>query len=236
MLIKNNKNISYKIFLLIFGINLFSTGSRTGIALGVMLSVIIFLTSSKIKLKTQVITCFLGILIVLVGFFSIYNLKPELWQKISSNFIRMSEVKNFSGRTKIWNSGIELLKEKPQNILFGIGRFKSVEAIENFNGRTFTQFHNIYIDLLTTGGIMELIYIGFIYFSAIKSIMKSNLDKKYKSTYIAMFITYAIYIALESFGRFSIGASDTICLIFFITIPILHANSIKENEKEEIEK
>lgn len=236
MLIKNNKNILYKIFLLIFGINLFSTGSRTGIALGVMLSVIIFLTSSKIKLKTKVITCFLGILIVLVGFFSIYNLKPEFWQKISSNFIRMSEVKNFSGRTKIWNSGIELLKEKPQNILFGIGRFKSVEAIENLNGRTFTQFHNIYIDLLTTGGIMELIYIGFIYFSVIKSIMKSNLDKKYKSTYIAMFITYAIYIALESFGRFSIGASDTICLISFITIPILHANSIKENEKEEIEK
>ena len=52
----------------------------------------------------------------------------------------------------------------------------------------------------------------------------------------------------ESFGRFSIGSSDTICLIFFLTIPLLHANSIKiieakkqdnteeikgENEKEE---
>ena len=63
-----------------------------------------------------------------------------------------------------------------------------------------------------------------------------------------MYITYGIYIMFESFGRFSIGSSDTICLIFFLTIPLLHANSIKiieaknqdnteeikgENEKEE---
>lgn len=236
IVMKRNKNILYKLFLLIFGISLFSTGSRTGILLGVILIGIMFLVSSKIKLRTKIITCVIGIAILLISLTTIYNFKPDIWQKISRNFIRLSEVKNLSGRTEIWNAGIDLLKEKPQNVLLGVGRFKAITALENLNGRTFTQFHNIYIDLLTTGGIMELIYIGFIYFSVIKNIVKSNLDKKYISVYIAMFITYAIYIALESFGRFSIGCSDTICFIFFITIPILHANSIKENEKEEIEK
>lgn len=235
MVMKQNKNILYKLFLVIFGISLFSTGSRTGIALGILLIGIMFLVSNKIKLRTKIITCLIGLLILIVGLVAIYNFKPELWQKISANFIRLSEVKNLSGRTEIWKAGIEILEGNPQNILLGVGRFKSITALENLNGRTFTQFHNIYIDILTTGGIMELIYIGFIYFSVIKNIIKSKLDKKYISVYIAMFITYAIYIALESFGRFSIGCSDTICFIFFITIPILHANSGKENKEEEIE-
>lgn len=236
IVMKHDKNILYKLFLLIFGISLLATGSRTGVLLGVILVGIMFLVNNKIKLRTKILICFIGLTILLIGLTAIYNFKPDIWQKISTNFIRLSEVKNFSGRTEIWKAGIDLLNEKPQNVLLGVGRFKSMTALENVDGRTFTQFHNIYIDLLTTGGIMELIYIGFIYFSVIKNIIKSNLDKKYISIYIAMFITYALYIALESFGRFSIGCSDTICFIFFITIPILHANSIKENKKEEIEK
>ncbi len=236
IVMKHDKNILYKLFLLVFGISLLSTGSRTGVLLGVILVGIMFLVSNKIKLRTKIFVCFIGLAILLIGLTVIYNFKPDIWQKISTNFIRLSEVKNFSGRTEIWKAGIDLLNEKPQNILLGVGRFKSMTALENVDGRTFTQFHNIYIDLLTTGGIMELIYIGFIYFSVIRNIIKSNLDKKYISVYIAMFITYALYIALESFGRFSIGCSDTICFIFFITIPVLHANSIKENKKEEIEK
>lgn len=236
IVMKHDKNILYKLFLLIFGISLLATGSRTGVLLGVILVGIMFLVSNKIKLRTKIFVCFIGLTILLIGLTAIYNFKPDIWKKISTNFIRLSEVKNFSGRTEIWKAGIDLLNEKPQNVLLGVGRFKSMTALENVDGRSFTQFHNIYIDILTTGGIMELIYIGFIYFSVIKNIIKSNLDKKYISVYIAMFITYALYIALESFGRFSIGCSDTICFIFFITIPILHANSIKENEKEEIEK
>ena len=50
-----------------------------------------------------------------------------------------------------------------------------------------------------------------------------------------MFITFAIYICFESFGRFSIGSSDTLCLIFFVTIPLLHANSSNAEEKQKIE-
>ena len=42
----------------------------------------------------------------------------------------------------------------------------------------------------------------------------------------------------ESLGKFSMGPIDTLCLIFFIAIPLLHANSEKstkliENKKED---
>lgn len=53
---------------------------------------------------------------------------------------------------------------------------------------------------------------------------------KYKSIYLSMFISYTIYMYFESVGRFSIGCSDTLCLIFFVTIPLLHSNSIVEQE------
>lgn len=233
---KQDKNIIYKIILLIFGVSLFSTGSRTGIALGVILLGIMFLVNNKIRLRTKIIIALVAITLLIIGITAIYNFKPDIWKKISTNFIRIGEVKNLSGRTDIWKAGTELIKESPQNLFVGVGRFKAIETLENIKGRTFTQFHNIYIDSLTTGGIMELLYFGFIYFSVIRNIIKSNLDRKYVSIYIAMFITYAIYISLESFGRFSIGASDTICFIFFITIPLLHANSIKNKEQEINEK
>lgn len=230
-ILKKNKNIFYIFTLIMFLFNLYITMSRTGLLIGIILLGLLFLFSN-IKLKIKAIMI-LGLIIVMLasGLF-IYKNKPQIWNKINNTIIRSHEIKTLSGRTSIWEKGIELLKEKPQNILLGVGRFKSLEALENVNGRTFSQFHNIYIDTLVTGGIMEVLYIGFIYFSVIRKVYKSDLEKEYKKMYLAMFITYGIYIALESFGRFSIGASDTICFIFFITVPLLHANSIKNKEQE----
>ena len=38
----------------------------------------------------------------------------------------------------------------------------------------------------------------------------------------------------ESVGRFSIGCSDALCLIFFVTIPLLHSGCKSEEEQLEI--
>ena len=50
-----------------------------------------------------------------------------------------------------------------------------------------------------------------------------------------MFISFAVYMLFESLGRFSIGSSDTMCLVFFITIPLLHSNCHKNDIVEEKE-
>lgn len=226
--LKSDKKIIYKITLAIFLFSLFTTMSRTGVALGLLLVLLL----NNFKLKTKIISLAILAVVVISSIFIVYNYAPTVWEKVNNTILRSNELKTLSGRTRIWGNGIEVLKAKPQNVLIGVGRFKSMSALENVNGRTFSQFHNTYLDTLIMGGIVEFIYIGFIYFSVIRKIYKSDLEDKYKKIYKTMFLTYAIYIALESFGRFSIGASDTICLIFFITIPILHANSIKNKEQE----
>lgn len=229
LILKENKLI-HKLLLILFFVNLFFTMSRTGIlAVGIFIF-IYFLLTDKLNRKTKFILLVLGIF-CLIGMICLINeLNPTLIQKL----VRFERIKDLSGRTDIWERGINLLKEKPINILFGVGRFKGIEEL-HFEEKSFSQFHNIYIDSLVTGGIVELLFVLYIYGFVLRKIFKSNIDKKYKNLYLTMFITFAIYICFESFGRFSIGSSDTLCLIFFVTIPLLHANSCRKEKILEIE-
>jgi len=144
--------------------------------------------------------------------------------------ISKERIQNLSGRKGIWEKGINILSNSIINCIVGVGRFNSINILK-FENRTYTQFHNIYLDMLLTGGIVLLAYICYIYYSVIKKIIKSKLKLIFKEIYIVMYIIYGIYILFESCGRFSIGAVDTLCLIFFVTIPLLHANSIKNTEE-----
>lgn len=231
-LINNDKKIIYKLLIPFFLFSLYTTSSRTGIILGLILIGTIFFFSDKINWKKKVGLVILGIVLAVISIVYVYNFNQEVLDKINRTLIRGDELKKLSGRPDIWKIGIDLLKENPKNLILGVGRFKSIGLLVDVGeySKNFSQFHNIYLDILTTGGIFELAYILFIYVNVIRKVLNSNLEKKYKNIYKSMFLTYAIYIAIESFGRFSIGSSDTICLIFFITIPLLHANSIKNNE------
>lgn len=229
IILKENK-IIYKLLLALFFVNLFFTMSRTGILVVGIFVFIYFLLTDKLNKKSKLILLVLG-MICLIGIICVINeVNPDLIQKIA----RFERIKDLSGRTDIWARGINLIKENPINILFGVGRFQGVQILK-FETKSFTQFHNIYIDSLVTGGIMELVFVLYIYWCVIRKVFKSDMDKKYKKLYLTMFITFAIYICFESFGRFSMGCSDTLCLIFFVTIPLLHANSCGKTEKLETE-
>lgn len=222
MILKENR-LRYKLVLILFLINLFFTMSRTGLLATLIFAFIYFFTIEKISKKTKCILCTIAIVCLIGTFFILNEINPLLIKKL----IRFDHIKDLSGRTEIWDRGIKILKENPLNWIFGVGRFKGITELE-FETKSFTQFHNIYLDCLITGGIIELVFILYIYYYVIKKVFKSNLEKKYKNLYITMFITYAIYICFESCGRFSIGCTDTLCLIFFVTIPLLHSNSYKK--------
>ncbi len=220
----NKKNC--KFILVIFFINLVLTMSRTGILVVLIFAFLMFLCSNKVSKNSKIFIVLSFVVISAVVLIAIILFFPEVWNKLNSMFFRIEHVKNLSGRTDIWNVGINLLIQNPINFLFGVGRFYSTSLL-HFETKTFTQFHNIYLDILLTSGLIGLVYFSFIYYNVIRKIIKSNLSKKLKRMYICMYITYGIYILFESCGRFSVGASDTLCLIFFITIPLLHSNSIK---------
>ncbi len=223
------------ISVLIFGISILITASRTGIACTLIFSGLFFLTTNRLKLKTKIIVILIGIILLLICAYIVFNYFPDLGEKIKTTIekvlIREQTVKTFTGRSKFWDLAINLLITSPISILFGVGRFAGLKLIESYR---VTQFHNFYIEALIAGGIMELLYLLSIYFVVIRNVIKSNIDKTYKILYVCLYISYAVYCNFESLGRFSIGCADTMCLVFLITIPLLHSNSkvIEENKKQ----
>lgn len=230
MLFSSNKKILYVITLILFCANLIFTASRTGLLCTLVFIFLLLATTNKIskknKIKLFIVLILLGIAMLTI----IYNFMPKAVQTIEKVFIRKSTIKNFTGRSTIWSVGIGLITQNIATFIFGVGRFIGIKALDTTQYASVTQFHSFYVDMLVTGGIMELLYLLFIYFTVIRKVVKSNIDTKYKRIYISVFISYAIYCLCESLGRFSIGCADTVCLITFISIPLLHANSIT-NEK-----
>lgn len=225
----------YKISLIIFIINLVLTMSRTGMVAVGLFGILYFFTNFKIDKKKKIRLLIILVITLLIGLGCIYMFFPKIWSLLNNSFFRIENISSMSGRLPIWNFGKDLLLESPSSFLFGVGRFKGIENLV-FKGKVFTQFHNIYLEFLVVGGILELIYWLYIFGIVIKKVWKSDINKSTKLLYINMFITYFVYISFESFGRFSIGSSDTLCLIFFTSIPLLHANSIKENKEQYKEK
>ena len=241
LFIKTDKR-KYKILLgiifILFGINLILTASRTGILCTLAFLGLFFLFTDCIKIKTK-IAIIIGVLLlgcILIGI--IYNCYPDLWKKalntIQNIFIRGSSIKTFTGRSEFWNLAIGILFVSPISALFGIGRFVGINLLHS-SGFNFTQFHSFYIEALVAGGIMELIYLLSIYVFVMIGIIKSQIEKKYKILYICLYLTYGLYCCFESLGRFSIGCVDTMCLIFMITVPLVHSNSIKKLDNEKID-
>lgn len=228
-LFQKKSKVWYKIFLsvafVLFWFNLVLTFSRTGTAVALIFFALWFLLTNKIKIKYKIIIGILGIVCLCFGVNKLNEYNPELLNRI----LRLNTVKTFTGRTKFWDLAEEELLLNNTNTIFGIGRFKAERLIEKYN---VTQFHNTYVEFLVSGGIIELVYFVVLYLIIIIKLLRSKINWKYKSIYLSMFLSYAIYMYFESLGRFSIGCSDTLCLIFFVTIPLIHANCIPEENED----
>lgn len=236
----NKKYVKAILFisLIILGLSIITTSSRTGIAATALFIVLFFITTSSIKFVHKFFIVYLLIVLLISSYVVTINKYPEVAVKvedyIENVLVREGTIKTFTGRDEFWKIAIEVLQENKTNMHFGIGRFLAVDLLEEYK---VTQFHNFYIEALMTGGIMELVFFIFIHIFALVKVFISKIDKKYKLLYLSMLISLAIYGMFESMSRFSIGCADTICLVFFITIPLLHSNTYQkiDEENEEIE-
>lgn len=222
----------YIFCILLFLFNMIFTQSRTGLAITGMFLGLYLLFNDRMKIYQKLI------LIVIIGVVGtiviskLYDYNPEL---LMDKLIRADSIKTLTGRTKIWDVALDVANESTETKLFGAGRFKGIEAINNAK-MPFTQFHNTYIEFLVSGGILELIYFISIYLFVIVKVIKSKkMNKKYKILYSCLYVSYFVYMFSESLGRFSIGGSDCLGIIFFVTIPLLHSNSIQEKNNKQPE-
>ena len=231
---KNDRIYKCSILILLFGI--WCTYSKTGYLIAILFLELIILTNNNYTIKKRILLCLSLGIIGIIGFLSIMGkIRINIYSNVplsDNSIITQERVKRLSGRTDIWKRGVDILNSSYENYIFGTGRFYAISFLK-FKNQTFSHFHNVYLELILTGGIIFFIYIGSIYFLVIKKIIKSDLKTSFKKMYIIMYITYSMYIVMESFGRFSIGYIDTLCIIFFITIPLLHANSIRCDKVDE---
>ena len=228
----------YNILFFVFWFGIWCTHSKTAYIVTVFFIELYILLNKKYNLKNKIIVCSLIGILSILGFLNIMGRIPiGLSQKMdiveNALVINDARVKNLSGRKEIWKSGLEVLNSSPINYIFGVGRINSIQILKRFEDRNYTEFHNLYLEIILTGGLIELLYICFIYVSIIKKILKSDLKIIFKKIYMIMYMMYAMYIMFESLGKFSMGPNDTLCLIFLISIPLLHANSIKQIEEKQ---
>lgn len=228
-LVRNEKKFRYKLAIILFLVNILFTMSRTAIlSIGVFL-IIIYMGGKRIK--QNIIICISGICIVSMSIFILYKINPIILENVNKLFIRTENLDDASGRANIWKEGINIGNA---NIIFGIGRFKGIDILQE-KGMEFTQFHNIFIESYVSGGIFEVFVLLYLIISLfINFINNKFIDANRKICYIASLISFIIIGIFESCNRFSIGYVDTLFTLFFVTIPILEINYYKNMEIDNI--
>lgn len=227
LLIKDNKWYVKILLLAILGFfvfNLIFTESRTGLIIVAAFLGLMIVFNDRVKLKIKIPGLVILSIIAIIGIQYAFKYHSDF---IEEKLIRKDSIKTFSSRTSIWQTGWDLLAQKPENKIVGIGRFQGTTILEEKFWQV-TQFHNSYMEYLISGGIIEVIYVISIYLFIIIKMFRSNLDKRYKIMYTIMYLTFFVYMMQESLCRFSIGGSDMLILICLVTVPLLHINSDKE--------
>ena len=220
--IKVRNKVIYGLLILVFLFNMVFTTSRTAFVITGLFILLYLIFNNQMKISSKIITIvIIGLMGAgLVYFLYLYN--PEL---LLDRLVRSKSFGTLTGRTKIWDVALGVASESKATFLFGAGRFKGIDVLQKAK-KPFTQFHNTYIEFLVSGGIFELVYFLAIYlFVMVKIIKSKSLDKKYKILFICLYLSYFVYMFSESLGRFSIGGSDCLGLIFFVSIPLLFANT-----------
>lgn len=214
---KKNKRLNYILFgLQIFFILItFSRGAIFSVA-----SIIIMLILQYGDYK-KFVGIFLAIILILTVFLS-----TGIFDYILKNFIRSS---NFdSGRKAIWSYGYDIIGE---NYLTGVGRYTGI-SIAQSKGMELSEFHNMYMEFFVNGGIIEIVFIfmliGSIYINLIRRCPDNDYIKIFRIAYLVFFMRGAV----ESLSIFSLGYSDTIYTIFYITLPLLISNIKVEPEED----
>lgn len=213
----NKKSIINWIVYLVAVINVFTTISRTAIAaicvFGLFFCLIYF---RKKVLALSAILIGIGLIILFIG------TNKELNDFIINVLIR--ENVGTSSRSDLWLIGLDLLEQS--SWILGTGYFSSVHAIAN-NGYNLHKFHNLYIETLAGGGIVDLLlHIAVFTFAIIKIKNFSQHDLKTGILYFSAYAALILYASFESVTILSLGYVSTIFTIFFITMPILYSNGM----------
>ena len=234
-LLDNNNIKKYRITLIILIVSLLLTLSRTAMIAVIIAVIAKYLVNDKTKnwLKNNYKKCIavLGIAIAVLALLSLIS--PNILGFIDDLFIRSDTITSGSGRVNIWINGIDIVTS--ENLLSGTGRFQALELLSERIPKGFTHFHNVMIEAYAMGGIIGLIAYIYLIYKIFTKVKNSDMQAKYKKTYLGVFCAYLVVSTLESVTRFSIGYVDTIAILFYMVIPLMFSNNCTKQKEENVE-
>ena len=211
------KSNIYVLSSIIIALNLFVTLSRTVVASACIFLIIFILIYFRKRIWIK-ITIMMSVVMLFIAIF----INQKLNNFIFGIFLR--EENGTSGRSAIWQTGIEILNQTSWS--FGIGYMTGTSLIADLGFPN--QFHNFFIETLVGGGIVDIILHFIIFIFIIRKIMIIiKNDELIGSIFISAYAGLVFYGFFESASFFSMGYVDTLFRVFFITIPLLYANNFK---------
>jgi O-antigen ligase len=206
----SKKNSAYYMVNFLLIMNLMMTMSRGAILALLIFYIILYIQQLKSK-KTLI-----SLIIILSTVITVIFSNSQLRDFIVRNVVRADA--GVAGRLDVWKMGVNVYSKS--NLLSGVGFHTGID-IAKAAGFRFDQFHNFFIDILVSGGLIELMFMVITILYVYRRVMIKCWDRNYKRIYKASMGAIIALGLVESVSFFSIGFVDTIYTIFFITIPIL---------------
>lgn len=177
-----------------------ATKSRNLVVVMPVLVAIIFILVYKRNLKWFFISLF-STMILLLGALK-FSSKISLLNRLSA-ISSLDKIKD-DIRTRIYFKGIEFGKE---NILMGNGLYKyKVEGFKVINdSRSFGHFHNNFIEVFATQGIIVLVgYIIFLIILGMRLLKDYTLEEKFLEKSIKL-LAFLVFLFMILYGQFEVS-------------------------------
>lgn len=202
--------------------------SKTGIIM-VIISIFCYLICeifNNIKSKKKFIKALCLIVLGIISIFASINYVEKSNNYIISNYVTRFKSKDLlTGRRKISDYYIHLLKSKTQSIFIGISDKDYTTPFYINSEQSFNRSHNIFIETVAIFGLIPTIFILII---ILKIIIKAIIIKKYNIINVMpLFILFLSGFTLHGHYEFHYYLILSICLI------ILFYNRRKGNIKNE---
>ena len=122
------KKLIYKLTLIFMICSLFLGMSRTAMLVTFIFLALCLITTDKIKWLFKLGIAMFMIILLISAFLIMNKIAPNATQGFIRAYIRPQTISTLTGRTQMWNIGLESLKN---NYMVGIGRFKGIQLIKN---------------------------------------------------------------------------------------------------------
>lgn len=217
MYLKNGKKIRYALIGTYFLLNLIMTLSRASYITVAAFVFFFLLMNTKKRLRIILVSSALVLAAVLL-----YFNNPHIQYFVDTYMIRADSGVN--GRNTIWK--IALHEMDVWTVLFGKGLGISRVILDQQNFKV-TSFHNIYLEMMLSGGVMY--FLLFLYmlktvFRKIKQLFP--FDKESAVFFIACILSFMVYGFFEVSMLFYLDLNCLLETFLMITLPILYTNAI----------